>query len=159
MPAQGKGQSLPTHESRLALLLHEEQLPPIGGSGLHPKDHQVAHRQHPQEGREQEVGQGALAGTWGAQAHTARSLNHRAFLRQFPQSSGKEKSFGISASICHADKNPNKQNSAFCVSEAGTSRWKTRGSLVGSSQGKFDPFLIKSSQFYFYSAFYSRNCL
>lgn len=76
MPAQGKGQSAPTHESSLALLLHEEQLSPVSGSCLHPKDHQVAQRQHPQERREQELRQGALAGTWGVQVQTARWLTH-----------------------------------------------------------------------------------
>ena len=43
-----------THESSLAFLLHEEQLSPVSGSCLHPKHHQVAQRQHPQEGGEEE---------------------------------------------------------------------------------------------------------
>lgn len=53
-----------THESSLAFLLHEEQLSPVGGSSLYSKHHQVAQRQHPQERREEEFTQGALAVTW-----------------------------------------------------------------------------------------------
>lgn len=64
-----------THESSLAFLLHEEQLSPVGGSRLHPKHHQVAQGQHPQERREEELTQGALTVAWRVQVQTHAQIN------------------------------------------------------------------------------------
>lgn len=49
-----------THECRLALVLNEKQLTPVGAGSLHPEHHQVGHREQPQVGRQQEFGQGAF---------------------------------------------------------------------------------------------------
>lgn len=60
-----------THPSSLALLLQQEQLSPVSGSGLHPKYHQVAQRQHPQEGGQEELSQSTVPVTWWTQGKTA----------------------------------------------------------------------------------------
>lgn len=55
-----------THECRLALVLNEKQLAPVGAGRLHPEHHQVGQRQQPQVGWQQELGQGAFitGGPW-----------------------------------------------------------------------------------------------
>lgn len=67
-----------THEHSLTFLLHEEELSPVGGCGFYPKNHQVAEGQHPQEGRGEELTQGALTVAWWVQAeaevHTERTV-------------------------------------------------------------------------------------
>lgn len=60
---KGRASSIPhfhTHECRLALVLNEEELAPVGAGRLHPEHHQVGHRQQPEVGRQQELRQGAL---------------------------------------------------------------------------------------------------
>lgn len=61
-----------TDKSRLALVLNEEQLAPVGADCLHTEHHHVGPRQQPQVGRQQELGQGALiaGGSW-----TGNSIN------------------------------------------------------------------------------------
>lgn len=49
-----------THHGRLAFLLHEKQLPPVGAGDLHPEHNQVTKRQHPQVWRKQELFKSAL---------------------------------------------------------------------------------------------------
>lgn len=51
---------LHTHECRLALILDEKQLTPVGAGRLHPEHHQVGHGQQPQVGGQQELGQRAF---------------------------------------------------------------------------------------------------
>lgn len=61
-----------TNKSRLALVLNEEQLAPVGADRLHTEHHHVGPRQQPQVGWQQELGQGALiaGGSW-----TGNSIN------------------------------------------------------------------------------------
>lgn len=66
---------LHTHEHSLTLLLHEEELSPVSGCSFYPKNHQVAEGQHPQEGRGEELTQGALTVDWGVQAEAVCRLN------------------------------------------------------------------------------------
>lgn len=68
-----------THESSLAFLLHEEELSPVSGSRLHPKHHQVAQGQYPQERREEELTEGAFTVAWWGQTgrlHTWIMITH-----------------------------------------------------------------------------------
>lgn len=77
MRGDGQFKKMHTHENRLALLLHEEQLSPVSGSCLHPKHHQVAQRQHPQERGEEELPQGALPVAWAGEKRSHGHLNYR----------------------------------------------------------------------------------
>lgn len=51
---------LHTSKRRLAFVLNEEQLTPVGTGSLHPEHHQIGHGQQPQVGRQQEFRQRAF---------------------------------------------------------------------------------------------------
>lgn len=51
----------PTYKRRLSTLLDEKELPPVRAAGLHTKDNQVAGRQDPEVGGQQQLSQGAVS--------------------------------------------------------------------------------------------------